>query len=84
MTRLRTALPAAIIALLFATSAFAATSTSDSNGHRHPFTLSTMMCVGNGCPERTYAYHRCSRGFIWSARTHKCVRRVDTDKKSPP
>lgn len=46
-------------------------------------TLSTMMCVGNGCPQRVYAYHRCDRGFIWSARTHRCVRRVGTDRSDP-
>lgn len=42
-------------------------------------TLSSMMCVGNGCPDRVYAYHKCSSGFIWSARTHRCVRRVRAD-----
>ena len=46
-------------------------------------TLSTMMCMGNGCPQRVYAYHRCDRGFIWSARTLRCVRRVGTDRSDP-
>jgi hypothetical protein len=81
MRRARIARAAASLALLFATPTIAATSGRDSNSHRHPFTFSTMMCVGNGCPERTYAYHRCSNGFIWSARTHKCVRRVSIDEK---
>jgi len=49
---------------------------------RHAVTLSPMMCFGNGCPERVYAVHRCSRSYIWSARTHRCVRRVDADDRN--
>jgi hypothetical protein len=67
-----------LIAISLATSVCLLSAPSD-GGDRHPITLSTMLCVGNGCPERTYAYHRCDRSYVWSARTHRCVRRVDAD-----
>jgi len=70
-----------LIAISLAASVCLLSAASD-GGDRHPITLSTMLCVGNGCPERTYAYHRCDRSYVWSARTHRCVRRVGVDASS--
>jgi hypothetical protein len=46
-------------------------------------TLSTMMCIGNGCPERVYAYHRCDRGYLWNEKNHRCLRKTDKGKSGP-